>query len=366
MTYNADELKPGSYASLDEFKDSFELIKDVKSDLVEGKVDADLTPFFSIVIPTYRRGTSFARALDSALRQKACGIEWDCVVVDNTPPEEDAPARKIVRERADFRVLYYRNRQNIGSGYNWNRGVELARGKWIVFLHDDDILYPDALFQLKRMISLMFFGKKPLGYIHARRENFICDEELDNIKPRYVPCFLPLTRGRSLILGGTGTGVPSCGTAILKEAYLSTGGINYDYALTADSVLGYQIMKRYRVIQSDCSLGAYCWSENETLKKSSLLSLVQSDALFAQYRYSRNFFSKIWGRIFGLCEYRRNLDYKISTGEYKKFGLTYHDFDTIMPYRAPNLLVWYAYRFIQRIYRVQVAAYAMIRYLLKI
>ena len=278
--------------------------------------------------------------------------------------EEDGltVALRYIQKLNDPRIRYFRHRQNIGPGYSWNRGVELASGKWVAFLHDDDVLYPDAIKNLGRIISYFEGSKRPLGYIHARRDQFSDSRQLLHLKHSYVPYFEPLTRTRALIRGESGTGVPSCGTAILRQAYLETGGVNYDMGLTADAVLGYQIMSRYQVVVSDTALGAYRWAENETLKRNSLLELVHSDWLFALYRYGRTPGSRLWGKLFQKCEYSENIRYKIRDGHRKKIELTPSDFDEICPYRRPNPIVLLAYKLLQRAYSQVQAVKARIRY----
>lgn len=350
--FDFHRLNPNAFQTLDAPVNSFVFIEDVTSDLLYGDPEKGQNPLFSVVIPTFNREDLFREALESALAQEHTDFPWELLVVDNTPADAQGmtPALKVVRELGNPSVLYYRNRVNIGTGYNWNRGAELARGEWVVFLHDDDILYPDALSNLARIIRSQSSGKKPLGYVHARRDLFSDSAELPNLQHSKANYFAPLTRTGALFRGESGTGMPSCGTAILKKAYLEAGGINYDFGLTADAILGYQIMKDYRVIVSDCALGAYRWAENETLRKSSLLGLVHSDYLFAQYRYSLSPFSRLWGRLFWRAEHNENMGYKIKDGKRKDILLSPQDFDFIVPYRPTNGFLSILHRALRKLY----------------
>lgn len=107
-----------------------------------------------MIIPTYNRTGLLKEAIDSVLSQKSVDFMWEVIVIDNTPLDEDGstPALRIIEKQNDSRILYFHNEENIGSGYNWNRGVEKARGTWVSFLHDDDILYPDALRNIRRIL----------------------------------------------------------------------------------------------------------------------------------------------------------------------------------------------------------------------
>ena len=96
-----------------------------------GIIDNNIEPCISVVIPTFNRGASFREALESVLCQQYLDFKWELLVVDNTPLDENGttPALHLIQKIKDSRIQYYHNRENIGSGYNWNRGVQLARGK---------------------------------------------------------------------------------------------------------------------------------------------------------------------------------------------------------------------------------------------
>lgn len=350
--FDSSFLNVETFSQLDECCNRFADIAQVQTDLLFGDLAAVSKPLISVVLPTFQRGRLFKEALESICNQKKTVSDWECLVVDNTPLDasETTSALETVKQLGDSRILYYHNRVNIGSGYNWNRGVELARGKWICFLHDDDILIPDALRNIERILRCQSGGRVPLGSIQARRVMFSDVSEMKGVKPKRVRYFEPLTRIRALIRGESGTGAPSCGTVYLRQAYLECGGVNYDFGLTADAVLGYQIMKRYRVIRSDCILGGYRWAENETLKKDSLQKLVYSDYLFARYRYRQSLFSKLWGWLFWRAEYNENVRYKIKAGEKGNLVLRPTDFDETVPYRKTNPIVYVIYKILQRVY----------------
>ncbi len=94
-------------------------------------------PAVSICIPTYNYGRYLSDALDSALAQTFADIE--IVVVDNC---SDDGTPELVSEycRRDGRVVFHRNAGNIGMTGNFNRAMELARGKYVKFLCADDVL----------------------------------------------------------------------------------------------------------------------------------------------------------------------------------------------------------------------------------
>ena len=303
--YDSNRIVKEAYENLDVYVDSFETIKDIHTDLMYGEpIEDDRDILLTLIIPTYNRDVLLKEAINSVLNQKPVDYIWEFIIIDNTELDEnqETPALRIVREIGNKKIMYYHNRVNIGSGYNWNRGVQLAKGKWICLLHDDDVLCMDALANIGKLIRKFFDLKKPLGYIHARSFKF--QDSFDEKCIRFKNlCFnLELTRLTTLLLGHTHTGMPTCGTTILREAYIEAGGINYDFGPTADAVLGYIIMKNYTVLRSGVILGGYRWGCNETLKVSTIEKLLQSDSLFAEYRYQNTILGILWKKLFGDCQ----------------------------------------------------------------
>ena len=93
-------------------------------------------PLFSIVIPTYRRPEFLVEAVTSVTDQTLSDLE--CIVVDDasgipTPVFEDPRVR----------VLHHD--VNLGLSGARNTGIEAARGRYVTFLDDDDLLAPDRL-----------------------------------------------------------------------------------------------------------------------------------------------------------------------------------------------------------------------------
>lgn len=286
--YNSQKYNRKTFQHLEDYTDNFQKINSVRTELLYGKIDRNKKIFLSVIIPTFNRRL-LLEAIKSVLSQLQVDFAWEILIVDNTPFNKNnlTPALKIVRKLNNTKILYYHNDTNISSGYNWNRGVELARGKWVTFLHDDDLLCHDALRNIGSIIKKYAHLKKSLGYIHARMHKFSGTFYEKDVFIKKFPFLIELTQFTTLLLGHTYTGMPSCGTTILKKAYLEAGGVNYDFGPTADAVLGYQIMKKYTVLRSNAILGGYRWEDNETLHLSTINNLLITDALFAEYRLNK-------------------------------------------------------------------------------
>lgn len=307
--YKCNTIVARKYADIDNRVDNFQIIKEVHEDIIIEDCNRSEEPLITVVIPTFKREHSLIMALNSVLAQRKVDFSWDIIVIDNTPLDlnNQTPALKVVTQFKNNRIKYYHNEKNIGPGYNWNRAVELAQGEWICFLHDDDVLCSDALWQIGRLLKKGRRTSKKLGYLSARRVEF--QDEFDSRSSeefRRQPQEA-LTRFGVLICGHTGAGAPTCGTTILKKAYIEAGGINYDFGPSADAVLCYQIMKNYDVITTDCVIGGYRWNQNASLNKQTLLDFIRADDLLMQYAYQKNSKTALWGRCFGAAISWRNI-----------------------------------------------------------
>jgi glycosyltransferase involved in cell wall biosynthesis len=99
-----------------------------------------VTPSVSVLIPTYNRSWGLARAAKSVLAQTF--TDFELVVTDDASPDD---TEAVARSFDDPRVVYRRNPANLGVPGNWGAALQLARGKYVCFLMDDDHYDPTFL-----------------------------------------------------------------------------------------------------------------------------------------------------------------------------------------------------------------------------
>lgn len=102
--------------------------------------DSPAIPIVTIAIPTYNRVWGLSAAIRSALAQTF--NDFELVIVDDA--SEDA-TESAVRSFTDARIRYERQPRNVGMVANWGACVARARGRYLLFLADDDRLEPDFL-----------------------------------------------------------------------------------------------------------------------------------------------------------------------------------------------------------------------------
>ena len=114
--------------------------------IIMGKKLLKNTPLVTVAIPLYR-GEFIRQAIDSVLSQSF--KDFELLVVDDA---SDDKSREIVLSYSDPRIVYVRNRKNLGAEGNWNRCLALAKGTYIKILPHDDSLEPDCL---KKQVSVL-------------------------------------------------------------------------------------------------------------------------------------------------------------------------------------------------------------------
>jgi glycosyltransferase involved in cell wall biosynthesis len=111
----------------------------------------------SIVIPTHGRRDLLRAAVHSAMGQR--GVTSEIVVVDDG--SSDGTSEWLDTHR-DARLIVLSHPSPRGVSAARNSGLEVARGRWIAFLDDDDVWAPDKL-----MCQLAEAVDKDRGWVYA-------------------------------------------------------------------------------------------------------------------------------------------------------------------------------------------------------
>lgn len=103
---------------------------------------------FSIVIPTHNRLHLLREAIETVRRQEF--EDWELVVFDNA---SDEPVYDHVRSLKDNRLRYVRSDEFLPVTCSWNRGIDLARGDYVILLGDDDGLTPHYFTRVQEILE---------------------------------------------------------------------------------------------------------------------------------------------------------------------------------------------------------------------
>lgn len=98
-------------------------------------------PLVTIGIPAFNRSTYLSEALASCAKQTYKHIE---VIVsdDSNDEEEQTKNNNLVKQ---YNYLYVYNKVPLRQANNVNQLFDIAKGKYFILLHDDDLLEPEAI-----------------------------------------------------------------------------------------------------------------------------------------------------------------------------------------------------------------------------
>lgn len=144
----------------------------------------------SIVIPSYKPAF-FEAALASALRQNHDDIE--IIVTDDCRDDGIKDIVEKLRPESRWPIHYSKNPASLGEPHNLALGISLARGDYIKFLYDDDILLTDCV----RLMFDVMHDSPDIKIVAATRKRIDANGTLlaDNIYTAY-----PF--GKNVVLNG--------------------------------------------------------------------------------------------------------------------------------------------------------------------
>ena len=109
-------------------------------------------PKISLVVPVYNTDPTFFAQMVASVRGQTYP-NWQLVLADAS--DEAHPEPGLLGRRAagkDERITYLRLEKNEGISGNTNRGFAQAEGDYIALLDHDDLIYPNALYEVAQEI----------------------------------------------------------------------------------------------------------------------------------------------------------------------------------------------------------------------
>lgn len=141
-------------------------------------------PLISIAVPAYETKAEFLEALiDSVTAQSY--ENWELILADASGSSQvkDCVAGKIksLPEKQAKKIKYHALSKNEGISGNTNQAIAHVSGDYIGLLDHDDLLTPDALFEMVRAINLSSEGEKRRAKLLYSDEDK-CDETGENYR----------------------------------------------------------------------------------------------------------------------------------------------------------------------------------------
>lgn len=125
---------------------------------------------FSILVPMYETKPEFARAMiDSVVNQTYS--DWELILADAS--KSDVVEDLVCGYITDSRIRYVRITENKGISENTNEALKYATGDYVALLDHDDLLTPDALYEMMCAIVEAAKAGKEAAFVYSDEDK--CD-----------------------------------------------------------------------------------------------------------------------------------------------------------------------------------------------
>ena len=141
---------------------------------------------FSIAVPLYNTPVDLLEEMIDSVQAQTFG-DWELCLADGSD-EAHGDVEKVCREKAarDPRIRYRRLERNGGISENSNAALAMAEGDYIALLDHDDLLTPDALYEMRSAVEKTgadFLYSDELVFRHPDRNQV----QVVRLKPDYSP-----------------------------------------------------------------------------------------------------------------------------------------------------------------------------------
>jgi GT2 family glycosyltransferase/MoaA/NifB/PqqE/SkfB family radical SAM enzyme len=143
------------------------------------KMATSSSPLVSVIVPTYNRPDQLVGALRSILGQSYKEVE--IIVVNDCGADVESILSFLNKKN---QITYIRHGKNRGLAAARNTGIKIARGKYIAYLDDDDIYYPNHIETLVRFLET---SDHKVAYTDAHRAHQFQQNGVYVVTKRDVP-----------------------------------------------------------------------------------------------------------------------------------------------------------------------------------
>lgn len=225
---------------------------------------------YTFGVPTYKRYAELEDALDSIYEQKT-KIKFNVIVSDNNPEQDDETALMIKKKYgARKNLFYFKNQESIGSTNNWNRLFQYCKTKYLIMLHDDDVLFNNYLeamdYFVKRMPNVSALNCRKITWDGKSEIRHHGTPSREIIRHNIYTNFLHFSFG-----------TPS-GCLFNLADVREIGGYNEEYGNALDYTLIMELLLRGKLcVQTKNELMLYRWGNNASTKFEVLHNLLEND-----------------------------------------------------------------------------------------
>ena len=109
-------------------------------------------PLISILVPVYNTPEEFLKQMIQSVRKQTYG-NWELCIANANPANETVAEILRISSTKDERIKVKDVPENEGIAQNTNAALAIATGDYIGLLDHDDLLTPDALYEVVKAIN---------------------------------------------------------------------------------------------------------------------------------------------------------------------------------------------------------------------
>jgi len=168
-----------------------------------------MNPTVTIIMATYNRSRFIVETLNSIKQQTFC--DWECLIIDDGGTDTTQEAITPILEK-NKRFQFFKRPDNYLKGLPGarNYGLDLAKGNYIVFFDDDDLVDENLL-----EIALKAIHDHDVDFCHYQKKSFEDGRMIGNVEDSSAPRF-PISRNNLEDIVQYKIGLASC-TVLWKK-----------------------------------------------------------------------------------------------------------------------------------------------------
>jgi len=129
----------------------------------------------TIIIPYFKKKNFIHKTIDSVINQSYKNIEI-IIIYDDENKTDLILLKKLSRIHPKIKIVI--NRKNIGAGLSRNRGMKLAKGKYLAFIDSDDIWKKNKLKNQLRYMKKKNYLVSHTSYDIINKHNKIINKRI--------------------------------------------------------------------------------------------------------------------------------------------------------------------------------------------
>ena len=205
-------------------------------------------PLVSIITPIFNREEYLPATIESVLRQDF--TDWELIMIDDG---STGGVREVAESycRKDARI-FYRHQENRGTSAARNRGIAMARGRYLAFLDSDDCYLQHGLATL---VSAMQAAPAAVKLVYGDFLKYFQAEK----RSVHTRTSLPLTRPRlyfQFLIPGKNPVAPSA-CLLVKSVLDEIGPFDETFSHVEDRELWSRLVRRYDIQHVDAMVCLY-------------------------------------------------------------------------------------------------------------